>query len=191
VIAAIEGPNGAGKTTLTKAYSELHPDVLCRLCVPDIYMDCHDIKSYMLFEASALGSAFYFLSGLIEAKKEDERGHYSKILIDRSIWSTFAAAYAKDETSIIPLFKVVNDIKDFIHLPDKTIVLRASYETCIQRSGEKLIGKEFDNDSFIQFNKKLDFYSILKQRGYDVIFIETDKMTKNDVLSVFSNLLKW
>jgi thymidylate kinase len=191
MIVALEGPNGAGKTTLMRGYAALHPDILCRLCVPDIYMDCHDMKSYMLFEASALGSAFYFLSGLFEAKREDEKAGNSKILIDRSIWSTFATAYAKDEDSIKPLFKVLNAIQDYIHLPDETVVLRASYETCTQRSGKKSAGKEFDKDTLKQFNKKMEFYTILKQQGYQVSFIETDNRDKNEVLSVFSDLIAW
>ena len=190
-IITIEGPNGAGKTTLTNAYSKLHPDVLCRLCVPDIYMDCHDMKSYMLFKASALGSAFYFISGLIELKHQLNSTNYTKILLDRSIWSTFAAAYSKDESSIIPLFGVLNEIKDYINLPDKSVVLRASYESCLKRIVQKQNGKEFDKDNIYSFNKKNEFYDILKDRGYDVFFIDTDMMDKNDVLSAFSKLELW
>ena len=191
MIVAIEGPNGVGKTSLMEAYAKLNPDVLCQLCVPGIYMNNHDVKAYMLFEASALGSAFYFLSGLIEGKVLNEKSQYSKILIDRSIWSTFAAAYSKDETSIIPLFKVLEEIQSYIHLPDKTFVLHASYETCTKRIGKKLAGNNFDKDDIIQFNKKISFYNLLKQRGNDITFIDTDNKTKEEVLISFSNLLVW
>ncbi len=191
MIVALEGPNGVGKTTLVNNYAKLHSDVLCRLSVPNIYYDCHDMKSYMLFDASALGSAFYFLSGLIEARKEDDNASYSNIIIDRSIWSTFAAAYSKDKNILPPLFEILASIKDYIHLPDMTIVLIASHETCKKRIGLKTHGQEFDKDNIEQFNRKTEFYYILEQRGYNIKFIDTDRMNKDEVMSNFVDLLVW
>ena len=189
IVVAIEGCNGAGKTTLLTKFSENYSDVECGLCVPNIYQTAKDMKHFMLFESSAMCSALYYLGGAVETKRLHDK-RYKKILFDRSVWSTFAAAYAKD-TSIIPtLFDCIKAITDYLFVPSKIIVLEASYETCKIRTNKKTEGGEFDKDVKEEMERKAQFYHLLKVAGYDVSFIQTDHMTKEDVYMRFCKIVE-
>lgn len=187
-IFSIEGCNGAGKTTLLNKYMKDHPDTECRLCVPDIYQTVKDMKQYMLFESSQLCSALYYLAGAVEVFN-CHKADYSKVLFDRSVWSTFAAAYAKDETIVPILFKCLNAIKQQVFLPNLIIVLDASYETAKARSLRKSAGGEFDKDEIDEFSKKREFYDLLKDAGYPIVFIDVNYKNAEEVYSEFLVIL--
>lgn len=184
LVVSIEGCNGAGKTTLLKKYQERHKDTECRLCVPDSFQSAKDTKHFMLFESSALCSAMYYLGGAIEVFSKHDKA-YSKILFDRSIWSTFAAAYAKDEANVPVLFNCLEAIKQHVFLPNLVIVLDASFETCQERISNKNEGGEFDKDKREAFNKKRNFYRLLKESGYPVTFIDVNNISAEEVYCEF------
>lgn len=188
IVISIEGCNGAGKTTLLNLYKEAHQDTECILCVPEIYQKSKDMKHFMLFESSVLCSALYYLGGAVEVFHSHER-KYSKILFDRSIWSTFAAAYAKDPNTIPILIDCLRAIKDQVFMPELIVVLEASYETCRQRISSKKAGGEFDKDEEIAFNSKSRFYHILKDNGYPVVFLNVNNLSAKDVYSEFLHLI--
>lgn len=185
---SIEGCNGAGKTTLLNRYKKDHPDTECRLCVPDVFQTAKDMKRFMLFESSQLCSALYYLSGAVEVFNCHNK-NFSKVLFDRSIWSTFAAAYAKDETTLPILFNCLNAIKQQVFLPNLIIVLDASFETAKARSSQKCSGGEFDKDEIEAFMKKRNFYNLLKDAGYPILFIDVNDKNAEEVYSEFLEML--
>lgn len=189
VVVTIEGCNGVGKSTLLEAYSKEHPNIECSLCVPFIYQTAKEMKNFMLYESGALCSALYYLAGAVEIKRIHNPDKLN-ILFDRSVWSTFAAAYCKDESIIKDLFLCLQSITKHIFIPNKIIVLEAVYDTCQGRINKKISGAEFDKDEITQFEKKKEFYHILHRSGYDVSFIQTDNLSKNEVLSCFSKIVE-
>lgn len=186
---SIEGCNGAGKTTLLNRYMREHLDTECQLCVPDIYQTCKDMKKYMLLESSQLCSALYYLGGIVEVFHKHNT-EYSKVLFDRSVWSTFAAAYAKDKSIIPILFNCLSAINEQVFLPNLIIVLDASFETCKSRSSRKSNGGEFDKDDKDAFYNKREFYSLLKEAGYPVLFIDVNEKNANEVYTEFLRVLQ-
>lgn len=185
---SIEGCNGAGKTTLLNRYKKDHSDTECRLCVPDIYQTAKDMKRFMLFDSSQLCSALYYLAGAVEVYNS-HKSEFSKVLFDRSVWSTFAAAYAKDEKIIPVLFNALNAIKQQVFLPNLIIVLDASYTTAKARSSQKSVGAEFDKDELEAFSKKREFYDLLKEAGYPIFFIDVNNKNVEEVYSEFLHVL--
>lgn len=187
-IIAVEGCNGTGKTTLCNEYSKQHPDIEYSLCVPEIYQKATDMKNYMLFQSSALCSALYYLAGAIEMRNIHNPNMH-KVLFDRSLWSTFAAAYVKAENILPDLFCCLKSLRKYLLFPNKIIVLEASYETALVRISKKSIGAEFDRDKLCEYNKKASFYHLLKNAGYNVSFIDTENKTAKEVYDEFVSLL--
>ena len=188
-IVGIEGLNGVGKTTLTKKIKDNNINFKCDLSVPELFTKNKEIKSYMLFEAIAQTSALYYLSGICEAYRFLKSENYPNIALDRSIWSTFAATYAKDPEFINDLFQMVNSIKEHLIIPDVIVVLLASFETCQKRILNKNSGKEFDKDTEEIFYKKQELYKILEASGYNIKFIDTERKTPQEVYEEFNKLL--
>ena len=143
----------------------------------------------MLFEAAASTSALYYFSGICESYKLLVDCNYPKIALDRSIWSTFAAAYAKNPDIVPGLLRTVDALKSFLVIPDVIVVLLASFETCQQRIIKKNSGKEFDKDSKDIFNRKQEFYKILDNSGYNIRFIDTEHIAAIDVYKEFDRML--
>lgn len=187
-ILAIEGCNGVGKSTLLNSYRMNHPDVECTLCVPEIFQTAKDTKHFMLFESSALCSALYYLGGAVETFNA-HNPEYTKIILDRSIWSTFAAAYVKDEQILPILFNCLSSIKSYVLIPDHIVVLEASYQTCKKRSAQKIMGGEFDRDGEKQHEKKAQFYHLLSDAGYSVTFIDVNYKSPNEVYAEFEHIV--
>lgn len=186
---AIEGCNGAGKTTLLNRFKKEHHDTECQLCVPEIFQTAKEMKRFMLFEATQLCSALYYLGGAVEVF-HNHNTDCSKLLFDRSVWSTFAAAYATDETVIPVLFDCLRAIKEQVFLPNLIIVLDASFETCNSRCTQKRKGGEFDKDDKDTFYKKREFYDLLKDAGYPVFFINVNDIDAEEVYKKFLHILQ-
>jgi thymidylate kinase len=187
-IITIEGCNGVGKSTLLNNFKKKHLDYECMLSVPDVFQTSADMKKFMLFDSSPLCNALYYLSGSVEVRNR-YNAKSKKIILDRSIWSTFATAYAKEASIIEPLFKCLESIRNHVFIPNKIIILEASYETCLLRINEKSDGKEFDKDQIYEFDKKNNFYKHLKNAGYDVTFINTDSFNQIEVLEIFKKII--
>lgn len=185
---SIEGSNGAGKTTLMNKYKELHGDTECILCVPEIFQTSKEMKRFMLFESSPLCGALYYLAGSVEMFHKYD-GKHGKILFDRSIWSTFATAYSKNDSILPELFDCLQAIKHHVFLPNLIIVLDVSFETAKKRSEQKTVGGEFDKDEFEQFQKKKEFFIHLSKAGYDVIFLDTNQHSIDEVYKQFGEVV--
>ena len=187
-IVAIEGLNGVGKTTLVEHVGASFPSIKTSQSTPAIYIKNIEIRSYILFSASQMASALYYLSGITDLTSLLKREPSRSILLDRSIWSTLAAAYAKDPQIVPMLFSLLSEMQDYLMIPDYIVVLNASYKTCLERIAKKHSGKEFDKDSEEIFDKKKEFYGILKNAGYPMQFIETDDLDPNEVYYRFQKL---
>ena len=191
-VVAVEGLNGVGKSTLVRAYSKRHPEVCSGYSVPEVYLADPALKKYILFRACPIASALYYIGALADSRRKMQKEASSgRILSDRSIWSTIAAAYAKDPSCLMPLLETVEALKADLVLPDTVVVLKGSYETCQARIGSKKSGAEFDADSRLVFERKYEVYDALKNGGYDVRFIETDGKSPEEVLLEFEALPIW
>ena len=191
-VVAVEGLNGVGKSTLVRAYSKRHPEVCSGYSVPEVYLADPTLKKHILFKASPIASALYYISALVDSRWKMKEGMpSSRVLCDRSIWSTVAAAYAKDPNCLKSLLETVEALKADLVLPDVVVVLKGSFETCQARIGSKKFGAEFDDDSRLVFARKYEVYDALKEGGCDVRFIETDGKSPEEVLSEFEALPIW
>lgn len=194
-IIAVEGPNGVGKTTLCHLIADHHKEIVSGLCMPEEYRTATQIRRIIREDRHLLASDLFFLSGMVIKKNlinEYFRKHHhcSAYLSDRSIWSTYAATYAISPSSIGVLTNLIRVIETEIYIPDLTILLTADYETCKQRISHKLSGKEFDDDSFSMFCKKLCFFSTLQANDYQVLSIDTNCLTANQVYETAYPILK-
>lgn len=186
---AIEGLNGVGKSTLINSLRSGRSDICTTYCVPGIFMEDKDLKHYIFDHSEALVSPLFYLSGLVASVREIGEVPEQFIIFDRSIWSTLAAAYSKDTETFDQVVKMLVLLQDKIRIPDRVIMLRASFETCLERIMTKGEGKEFDNDTRRDFELKSKFYDLLAQSGYPVDFIETDGKSAEEVLNMVSDLL--
>ncbi len=186
---AVEGLNGSGKSTLIKSLRSSRSDICTTCCVPDIFMEDKDLKHYIFDHSEALVSPLFYLSGLVAQSSEMKEIPEDFVILDRSIWSTLAAAYSKDMKTFDLVVKMLVLLQDKIRIPNRVIMLRASFETCLSRIMTKGEGKEFDNDTRMDFELKSSFYDLLAQSGYPVDFIETDGKSAEEVLNMVSNLL--
>ena len=184
-IVAVEGLNGVGKSSLICRYRQDHPDVPTGYAVPKCYLADRDRMTYMLFEATPAASALYYLAGNADFRRELEASGAKRFLSDRSVWSTVAAAYAKDPSLLPELLDTVDALQDRLVIPDTVIVLRGSYETCLGRIAAKASGAEFDRDSETVFWRKYELYDLLRESGYDVRDIATDGKSREEVYAEF------
>ncbi len=170
----VEGLNGVGKSTVVERYMAEHRDVTCFYPAHPAYLADTAMKEHALFEAIPIAGAFYYLAALADQRRELEASGGlagRKFLSDRSVWSTLAAAYAKDPTCLDALFKVVAAIRDQLLIPQKTIVLKADFETCRSRIESRGKGAEWDRDTRLVFDCKYHFYDLLAAAGHDVTFV--------------------
>jgi thymidylate kinase len=171
----VEGLNGVGKSTVVEHYMAEHPDVTCFYPAHPAYLADTAMKKHALFEATPVASALYYLAALADQLRELEaNGGLAgrKFLSDRSVWSTLAAAYAKEPACLDALSNVVAAINDQLLVPQKTIVLKADFETCRSRIESRGKGVEWDRDTLLAFGRKYRFYDLLAAAGHDVTFVD-------------------
>lgn len=186
---ALEGLNGAGKSTLIKSLKSGRSDICTTYCVPGIFTEHKDLRHYISGHREPMVSPLFYLSGLAASASEIREIPGKFMILDRSIWSTLAAAYSKDRETFDLVVKMLVLLQGKIRIPDRVIMLRASFETCLERIMTKGEGKEFDKDSRRDFELKSAFYDILAQSGYPVDFVDTDGKSAEEVLEMFLKLL--
>ena len=191
-VVAIEGPNGAGKTCLGRLLQERLGYRLLR-GVPPAW-DEPAMKMRMIRDADWLASAMWFLSGVIESSREAAAGEGDVRVMDRSVWSTLAVHYACDPGRLALLLRLAELAGDRIRVPDLTIVLEASLDTCRRRIAQKTGGQRaFDaaalaGDDF--HRREREFYRWLAAQGPKVAFIDTDRCDAEEVYRLASDCIR-
>jgi thymidylate kinase len=134
-VIALEGPNGAGKTTLCRSLcSQLGVDS----CLgTDRAWFSEDFKVRMIRDADWYASAMFFLSGCFEQMRVLRGRQDPFVIMDRSLWSTLAVHAAESLERLSDLLEMLKPIAAEVQIPDMTIVLDASFETCQSRIAEK------------------------------------------------------
>jgi thymidylate kinase len=183
-VVAIEGPNGAGKTCLCSMLSE-RLGLPCLRGVPSGWEDS-PLKLRMIRDADWLASAMYFLSGVIESSRYAAQADEKLKVMDRSLWSTLAVHYAHDPARLERLLPLVELAADRLKVPDLTIVLELSPETCRQRIARKSEEeKEMDavgaDDGFGR--REREFYHWLADQGPKVVFLDVESNDLEDIYS--------
>lgn len=187
-IIAIEGPNGVGKSTLLSKIKERIPDIYCMPPRSVAFQEAKCLKKYIQEQASSLCASLYYLSVMVDLASSC--GHHDKIIMDRSLYSTLAAAYSSNLDAYNKLCNIVQIISNDMLIPDKIIVLSADYNTCMVRSSKKPNHGIDDTDDEVVFNKKLDFYFKLRKERKNVFLINTNDINAEDVYNQALRIIK-
>jgi thymidylate kinase len=134
-VVAIEGANGAGKTTLCRALSASLRLPTC-LGTDEAWFS-EPFKVRMIRDAQWHASAMFFLSGCFEQMRVLRDRPEPMVILDRSLWSTLAVHAATSRERIEALLAMLNPVARDIRVPDLTLVLEASFETCQARIARK------------------------------------------------------
>jgi pyruvate kinase len=182
-VVAIEGPNGVGKSSLCTLLGERMGLPALR-GVPAGWEDS-SLKLQMIRDADWLASAMYFLSGVIEASRQSSDGTGKLRVMDRSLWSTLAVHYAHDPARLERLLPLVELAADRVKVPNLTIVLEASMDTCRRRiSSKSAYEKELDSVGGADENfhaRERQFYHWLAGEGPKVVFLDAEGDDPEDV----------
>ena len=200
---AIEGGNGVGKSTLIEHIRATHPDWTIRRGVPDAWME-PQMKMRMIRDADWMASAFYFLSGCMELKRElleliQQQVLPSKICLDRSLWSTLAVHVGHDPKRLAELMPMLELMAGHVCVPNRTVVLIASPETLRRRVSEK----EPSERAFDELTENHDyreresaFYHWLKEAvaevglpQFQVDIVNTDNLSPDEVVECVDRLI--
>jgi thymidylate kinase len=190
-VVALEGANGAGKTTLCRLLSH-------KLAVPaclgtDEAWFADSFKTRMIRDADWFASAMFFLSGCFEQIRV-LRGRLDPLVImDRSIWSTLAVHGAVSPERLEALLAMLQPVASEIHVPDFTLVLEASFETCQSRISRKsgaarLLDELTANSAF--HARELEFYRWLARQRPEVIFLDANQAGPEDIAERASSLVR-
>ena len=190
-VIALEGPNATGKSTLGKALS-------MRLQAPsclgtDAAWFSEPFKTRMIRDADWHASALFFLSGCFEQMRLLRGRPEALILMDRSIWSTLAVHAATDVERLRALAAVLSPLAECIDLPEKTLVLDASFATCqariAKKSGLDRALDELTANALFHMRER-EFYRWLERRVPGVVFLNVDQISADAAVDQAATLLQ-
>ena len=175
-VAALEGANGAGKTTLCRLLARKLQAPSCLGTDNAWFSDA--FKTRMIRDAEWFASAMFFLSGCFEQMRVLRGRSQPLIIMDRSIWSTLAVHGAESVERLEALLAMLRPIAGLIHVPDFTLVLEASFETCQSRIARKsgtarLLDNLTANAAF--HAREREFYGWLARQRPEVIFLDANR----------------
>lgn len=186
-IVALEGPNGAGKTTLARALQFPH----C-LGTDDAWFT-EPFRVRMIRDAEWFASAMFFLSGCFEQMRV-LRGRQDKLVVmDRSLWSTFAVHGTESPERLELLLAMLRPVAGQIRIPHLTLVLEASFTTCQSRIAKKTgTARALDeltaNTTF--HAREQQFYRWLSRQRAEVRFLDVDQAPPEEVALQASDLIR-
>lgn len=177
---SIEGVDGVGKTSVCQMLDTCSEFNL--QAIPEEFNE-FNLKKRMIIDASWMASAFFFLSGVMETKREIETNHLNTVVImDRSFWSTLAVNWVKEYSRVVEIIKLYKQVASFLPIPNQIIVLLAEYEECRRRIDSKLgRGKELDQITKDEYKKEVEFYYWLSCELESVKIINTSKLNLDEV----------
>lgn len=182
LVIALEGPNGAGKTTLSWNLSR-------QLGVPrclgtDEAWFAEPLKVRMIRDADWHASALFFLSGCFEQTRLLGHRPEPVVVLDRCLWSTLAVHAAHGAERLETLLAMLAPIAPQVRVPRLTLVLEASFATCLSRiahkSGTARALDELTASSAFH-ERERQFYRWLGSQTSGVVFLETDELGANEL----------
>jgi thymidylate kinase len=186
-IVALEGPNGAGKTTLARALQFPH----C-LGTDDAWFT-EPFKVRMIRDAEWFASAMFFLSGCFEQMRVLRSRQDKLVVLDRSLWSTFAVHGTESPERLELLLAMLRPVAGQIRIPHLTLVLEASFTTCQSRIAKKTgTARALDeltaNTTF--HAREQQFYRWLSRQRAEVRFLDVDQAPPEEVALQASDLIR-
>jgi thymidylate kinase len=181
-VLALEGPNGAGKTTLCQTLAR---SLGARRCLgTDEAWFSEAFKTRMIRDADWFSSAMFFLSGCFEQMRALRGQPDPLVIMDRSLWSTFAVQAAESTGRLRTLLDMLRPVAAEIQVPDLTIVLEATFETCQERIARKSgTARLLDNLTATPgFHAgEREFYRWLGRQRCSVIFLDVNDPNPDSV----------
>lgn len=175
-VAALEGPNGSGKSTLCRLLSRSlnAPAVLGT----DEAWFSDFFRTRMIHDAEWFSSAMFFLSGCFEQMRVLRQRSDPLIVMDRSLWSTLAVHGASSAENLQALLAMLQPIAGQIQVPDLTIVVEATFDTCKSRIARKsglarLLDNLTANPDF--HAREREFYHWLAGQRSEVVFLDANE----------------
>jgi thymidylate kinase len=190
-IVAVEGPNGAGKTTLCEALSRR---LGARRCLgTDEAWFSEALKTRMIRDAEWFSSALFFLSGCLEQMRALRSEPNPLVIMDRSLWSTLAVHAGEESRRLQVLLDMLRPVAAEIQVPDLTLVLEATFQTCQARIARKsgaarLLDNLTATPAFHQ--REQEFYRWLARQRAGVIFLEVNDPNPDAVAERASELIR-
>jgi thymidylate kinase len=175
-VVAVEGPNGAGKSTLCEALAHSLGAHCCLGTDQAWFSDA--FKTRMIRDAEWFSSAMFFLSGCFEQMRVLRGQSEALVIMDRSLWSTFAVHAAENPRRLQILSDMLRPVAAEIQVPDLTLVLEASFQTCQERIAHKSgTARLLDNlTATPAFHaREQEFYYWLAQQRADVFFLDVNE----------------
>jgi thymidylate kinase len=181
-VVALEGPNGAGKTTLSRLLAKQFAAPTCMGTDAAWLSDAFRIR--MIRDAEWFVSAMFFWSGCFEQMRMWRDRPNPLVIMDRSLWSTLAVHSAERPERLEALLDMLRPIAGQIQLPDLTLVLEASYETCQSRIAQKsgaarVLDDLTANRTF--HSRERDFYHWLAGQRAEVLFLDVNQSSPEAV----------
>jgi thymidylate kinase len=190
-VVAIEGPNGAGKTTLAANISKSMGVPSC-LGIDEAWFS-EPFKVRMIRDAEWHASAMFFFSGCFEQTRLLERRKESVMIMDRSLWSTLAVHAAEKIERLRLLLQMIEPVSDLIVQPHLTVVLEASFPTCLSRIAAKSgVARALDEltANTVFHGRETEFYRWLAGQVPTVSFLDVDSASPEDVARAAVSLIR-
>ncbi len=179
---ALEGPNGTGKSTLCELMANRLRAARC-LGTDEAWFG-PAFKTRMIRDADWYASAMFFLSGCFEQTRVQRSRPDPVIIMDRSLWSTFAVHAALDLEHLEMLIALIRPIAPHIRIPHLTLVLDASFATCQERIAKKQ-GEARELDALTareDFHaREREFYRWLARQVPGIVFLDVDRDEPEEV----------
>lgn len=190
-VVAIEGPNGAGKTTLCEALARRLGAGSC--LGTDQAWFAENFKVRMIRDAEWYASAMFFLSGCFEQMRVLRNSSQRVVIMDRCLWSTLAVHAAEEVERLRALVSLLEPIARQIRVPQLTIVLEASFETCQSRIARKsgtarALDELTANPGFHE--RECRFYCWLAAQNKSVRFLDVNEPSIEEVAEQALNLVR-
>jgi thymidylate kinase len=178
----LEGANGTGKTTLCQLLSRKLAVPACLGTDEAWFSDA--FKTRMIRDAEWFASAMFFLSGCFEQMRVFRSRSDSLIVMDRSLWSTLAVHAAESPERLESILAMLRPIAAQIYVPDLTLVLDASFETCQTRIARKsgaarLLDNLTANAAF--HAREQEFYRWLARQRPEFLFLDANEAAPEDL----------
>ena len=190
-IVALEGANGVGKSTLCRLLSGLLAVPACLGTDEAWFSD--SFKMRMIRDAEWFASAMFFLSGCFEQMRVLGDRPDALVIMDRSLWSTLAVHGAESPARLEAVVAMLRPFAVQIRVPDLTLVLDASFETCQSRIAQKtgaarLLDNLTANAAF--HAREQEFYRWLARQRSEVLFLDANQAGPESVAERASAMIR-